>query len=550
LTGVAVASAQETTSGSIAGSVKDVNGGVMPGATVHREFNFACLAAGHRDGGVGSLIGDRLRAAAVLGLVKRHDGAEPGGPALGDHPLQIEAHVARDRLGQRPAVRWALPSRSVGRPRPRGVVTRPGSALERAPRSTALLPSVRLREHVGLTALLLAVVTAASPSGAEPPVEKPSPAVTIAVDFVVENRAGRPITDLKEDEINVVQDSAKQAVASFERLERPGLYRLTYVPRSGKPGRVWLRVLRGGARVRGPEGPALKPRIIAARSPLETRLESLLESRPDADKLVLHVSVRRFEVSEGRVHHAVVVEVPLVQPHGAAPATLSRLQILARIEAADGTVENRLTFDRTVEGPATPASVLVWTGDVFLKPGRHTLDCLVVDPTTDRASVRHDVVDVAEPGAGLAMSSVTLLQPNSVPFVREGSASDPFFFEGQALTPRVDVRLPAGLDTALDFFVIVYPDRRRPEAPALRVELLHEGRVLGAAPVVLPPPDDKGEIRYVARVPTRTFRPIPYSLRLVSTQGTESVSEEASFVMVDPATQTPALKFGSPAPPP
>jgi hypothetical protein len=41
---------------------------------VHREFDFACPAAVHRDGGVGSLIGDRLRVVAVLGLVKRDDG--------------------------------------------------------------------------------------------------------------------------------------------------------------------------------------------------------------------------------------------------------------------------------------------------------------------------------------------------------------------------------------------------------------------------------------------------------------------------------------------
>jgi hypothetical protein len=41
---------------------------------VHREFNFACPAAVHGDGGVGSLIGDRLRVVAVLGLVKRDDG--------------------------------------------------------------------------------------------------------------------------------------------------------------------------------------------------------------------------------------------------------------------------------------------------------------------------------------------------------------------------------------------------------------------------------------------------------------------------------------------
>jgi len=40
---------------------------------VHREFNFACPAPGRRDGGGGSLVAERLRVVADLGLVKGHD---------------------------------------------------------------------------------------------------------------------------------------------------------------------------------------------------------------------------------------------------------------------------------------------------------------------------------------------------------------------------------------------------------------------------------------------------------------------------------------------
>jgi hypothetical protein len=78
------------------------------------------------------------------------------------------------------------------------------------------------RGHAVCTVLLLALVALASPSGAQAPVAEPAPVVTIAVDFVVEDGAGRPVTDLKEEEIDVVQDSAKQAVASFEPLRQPG----------------------------------------------------------------------------------------------------------------------------------------------------------------------------------------------------------------------------------------------------------------------------------------------------------------------------------------
>jgi hypothetical protein len=113
-------------------------------------------------------------------------------------------------------------------------------------------PETSLREH------RLAPVERRAPS--------PAPAVTVAFDLVVEDARGQPVTDLRLEEIEVVQDATRQKVRAFEAGSRPGRYELTYAPLSGKAGAVTVRVTRRGAVVRGPDGPSLKPRVISALS--------------------------------------------------------------------------------------------------------------------------------------------------------------------------------------------------------------------------------------------------------------------------------------------
>src|SRR5262245_48638088 len=84
------------------------------------------------------------------------------------------------------------------------------------------------------------LVTASSLVGsarAAPP-EGPSRALTVVVDFVVEDAKGRPALNLTPEEIVVVQDGALQKVASLKTRGEPGQYELSYVPASGQAGAV------------------------------------------------------------------------------------------------------------------------------------------------------------------------------------------------------------------------------------------------------------------------------------------------------------------------
>jgi hypothetical protein len=104
-------------------------------------------------------------------------------------------------------------------------------------------------------------------------------AVTVALEFLVEDLRGTPVSDIRLEEVEVVQDATRQRIRTFERKSRPGRYELTYAPQSGKAGGVTVRVTRSGTVMRGPDGgSSLKPRVISALSPLEAGLTGAFES--------------------------------------------------------------------------------------------------------------------------------------------------------------------------------------------------------------------------------------------------------------------------------
>ncbi|HEX9186657.1 MAG TPA: hypothetical protein VGB87_06290 [Vicinamibacteria bacterium] len=388
------------------------------------------------------------------------------------------------------------------------------------------------------TALLAGLLLA--PRGGLPQVAAPvapaAPAPTVAFELVVEDAGGRPVTDLRLEEVEVIQDATKQKVRTFRAGSRPGLYEITYVPFSGKPGGVTARVTRRGTVVRGPDGPSLKPRLLSALSPLEAELVPLLEARAGSSDLACDVAVFRFERVAKGVRHAVAVEIPLAElrfdrvPEGAR----GRLQVLARITPVGRPGERQhVTLDQAVEaesGSAVLIQRLVWTGTVVIAPGRHTVEVLVRDPATDRATTRTLAVDVPPPTEGLSSSSVVLLRPRSFFFLRDqAEGDDPLIHEGAPLMPSLRPVLQAGADTHLRFFVALYPVAGRAEPVSLKAELLRDGTKVGEAPIPLPKPEPSGEIRYVGLLATASFPAGAYALRLVARQGATAAAEEAAF---------------------
>jgi hypothetical protein len=373
----------------------------------------------------------------------------------------------------------------------------------------------------------------------------PAP-VTVAFELVVEDPNGHPVTDLRLEEVEVVQDATRQEVRTFVAGPRPGHYELTYAPRSGKAGGVTVQVTRRGAKVRGPDGPRLEPRVILALSPLEAELTEVLEARAGARDLVVDVGVLRFEPLAGGVRHAVAVEIPLSAlrfergPEGAR----ARLQVLARVrDAADPASRQHVTLDQVVEATAPTAIAvqrLVWTGTIVIGPGPHTIDVLIRDPVAERATTRTLAVDVPPPTDGLRLSSVVLLRPRSFFFLRDrAEGDDPLVYQGAPLMPTLELGLTAGVDTSVRFYVALYPAAGNPERVTLKAELLRDGTKVGEGPIELPKPEASGEVRYVGLLPTRSFPAGSYVLRLVAQQGATTAADEVPFVL---SPEGPAIR--------
>jgi hypothetical protein len=405
----------------------------------------------------------------------------------------------------------------------------------------------RKRRRLGLAFVLgMALAGRAGLAQADSPEASPAAPMVVIFEVVVEDARGYPVTDLRLEEVEVVQDATRQKVRTFQAAPQPGHYEVSYAPLSGKAGGVSFGVRRRGTVARGPHGPSLEPRVVSSLSPLEAELTGVLEARAGAADLACHVAVLRFEPVASGVRHAVAVEIPLSElrfergPEGAR----ARLQVLARIRAAvDPAVLQHVTLDQVVEA-ATQSAIaiqsLVWTGTVVMGPGDHTIDVLVRDPGTERVSTRTLTVEVPPPSEGLRVSSVALLRPRSFFFLRDqAEGDDPLVYQGAPLMPTLRPTLHAGEESHVRFYVALYPGAGSPEPVTLRAELLRDGAKVGEGPVALPRPESSGDIRYVGTLSTKSFPPGTYVLRLVAQQGTSAAADEAPFTL---STEGPAVR--------
>jgi hypothetical protein len=266
-----------------------------------------------------------------------------------------------------------------GRSRRRRHVSSPGNRPAHGPTSPGRLAA---------GAVTVVCPGVAPPAGAQP--ARP----IVAAAMTVEDRAGRrPVAALKLAEVEIVQDAERQQLTVLRPMATPGQYEVQYVPASGRPGAMRVRVLRPGARVRGLTTQALQPLIPAAadrargaaREP--ARDGDGLERLERAGGSAAIRARRQGAAPDGRVEVATRELQSMEQP-----AQLVRLQVLARFRDAAGRVRERLAFDRSVESSAAAPMAfdsrfawldapayerMVWTGICTFRraPTRRTSSC-------------------------------------------------------------------------------------------------------------------------------------------------------------------------------
>jgi hypothetical protein len=388
--------------------------------------------------------------------------------------------------------------------------------------------------------LALALVVASLPGGAAP--EPP----TIAVEVLVRDRRQQPIADLKPAEIELRQDGEAQVVLSMEPGGPPGAYVVRYVPKSGRPGPVMLRVLRPGAVATGPDGGALKVRIEEILTPLERKLSALSDAGPAATGLPHQAFVLRYEREGDELHHTFAVDVPLatVELREEEGLLRGRLGLLARVKDAAGRIVQRFSLEYALETePAQRdrfrAERLVWTSHLHLPAGDYVLETAVADLVSSAGGAGRLPFAAPAAGPGLRLSSVCVLAAGGALATEETAADNPLRHDDRQLVPALRRQFVAGGEEQLPFYMIVFPDPARADPVQAALELYRQGSLVARGAIALP--SGTGAIPYLGNFPVSRLPVGAYEMKVVVRQGAAIAEEAAAFEVVPP----PRFKEGS-----
>jgi VWFA-related protein len=176
-------------------------------------------------------------------------------------------------------------------------------------------------------------------------------------------------------------------------------------------------------------------------------------------------------------------------------------------------------------------SEVIFYREPELPPGVYTMETIVYDNPSSKASVRYSTVEVPKIDPGkLRMSTLVLVKKGEK--VPEGEPKvGPLFVKDVLVYPNLgeDVSKSA---KELGFFFTVYPVAGQP-APAATLELMKNGTALATVPLPLDAPASTGQIQQVGRLPLEQIPAGTYELVVVVKQGTEQVFRSTMLRLAD-----------------
>ena len=160
-----------------------------------------------------------------------------------------------------------------------------------------------------------------------------------------------------------------------------------------------------------------------------------------------------------------------------------------------------------------------------LQPGVYTMETIVYDAPSSKASVRYATVEVPKVDAAkLRMSSLVIVKRSEKVGADEPKTS-PLFAKDVLLYPNLGEDISKA-NKEIGFFFTVYPGAAGTKLEAV-LELIQNGQPLAQVPLPLDAPDASGRIQQIGRLPLDALAPGTYELRAVVKQGSEQVFKSA-----------------------
>jgi hypothetical protein len=170
-------------------------------------------------------------------------------------------------------------------------------------------------------------------------------------------------------------------------------------------------------------------------------------------------------------------------------------------------------------------SEVIFYREPELPPGVYTMETIVYDNPTGKASVRYATVEVPKIEKDkLRMSSLVIVKKGEK--VSEGEPKvGPLFVKDVLIYPNLGDDVSKAAKEAWLFLHRVFcPGVTAPQA---LLELIQNGKPLAQVPLPLEAADAAGQIQQVGRLPIAEIPAGTYELRVIVKQGTEQVFRSA-----------------------
>ena len=344
--------------------------------------------------------------------------------------------------------------------------------------------------------------------------------------------------ELAQDTGGLLLENTNNLRQGFDRLESDlrNYYLIGYTPANdrydGQFRIIDVKVKRPGVTVAARKGYfAVRDAGGLPINPWEAPALGALEQKPVPNAFPVRAGALLFPEAER------LGLVPVVVDFATAPLTFtaaedgktyaSDFSVLVRFTDAQNQVARKLSQHYEVKGPIdalerAKQGEVIFYREPELQPGVYTMETVVYDAPTGKATVRFSTVEVPVPNAGkLRMSSLVIVKRVEKVPERDRRADNPLLVGDAVLYPNLGEPVSKS-SKELGFYFAAYPVKGGPAAASF-IEVLQNGKAVAQLPMPVAAADANGRAQQAGRLPLQQFAPGTYELRAVVQQGTEQV---------------------------
>ncbi len=353
---------------------------------------------------------------------------------------------------------------------------------------------------------------------------------------------------LADDTGGILIENTNDLTGGFKRIDQDmrNYYMLSYVPKNdkfdGKFRTINVKVKRSGVDVAARKGYY----AIRASGPVpimsfEARPLALLESTPVPNAFPVRASALKFPES-GRIGLTpVLVSVPASSmtflPSDDKSSYRAEFTVLVRFRNAANDVVDKMSQSYVLTGPMDRLDGVKQGNVLFyrereLEPGVYTMETIVHDVLSDRASVRFATIEEQRLDASTLRASDLVLVGSAERVAKDKQpAGNPFLVGDMLLYPNMGEPVSKARTPEVGFFFTLYDAKG--SKPSATLELLQNEAKLATVPLTLAEPDGSGRVQQVGRLPTGALAAGTYDLRLIVTQGRLQITKSVTLRIVD-----------------